>query len=1215
VRIRYFALVSLILFSLYLFITSTFSVWSSPNRVFNATPNTIYLNWTNNYQANLVLTANNSQSINVTVEIFNTTNLIANYTQSNPGGTWCENQYHFIIVQNSSGISNITGPINGSSSYNSTYFTLMYNTSSQLHPCSPGRYRIGNLMVRNYTDSTEYLNISVIVDIPISSNSTLYPLSLSTGIGTFAGTIPTNASTYQSYYFNASSMNYTSATNITSVVISLSGGISSQDIDIFLLDASGNLKAKSINKTDTSEWLVYNYLPTSAEMWEIRIYGNSTNSSGIPYSGNIIFSTLRLTNSSDGQNISSINFGSNMNVTNTSSVDLTLTNIGDINYTGIRESSELYYIQRFNGTGNRNITFLVPNSSIATKVKVSLNWTGGSNYSFNVYKPDSSLILSSTGKHAYANVTNVMQEEYNETTNIGSTSGFWSIDVRNNTAVTNAYNITTYVYVDPSKWINSSFSASGISLKSIGIPNYTYNFTVNFIVPNSTLDGKYEGSIQYKASSGAALRIPIEATTKTGTLIVNNIIDSSRVQIDENIGANLTRVLNITMNNTGSYDLSITHTNSSGILSLSNKNISFTYVSPTNIQAGQSKIVNISIDLNTVNTSDTSGVYEGYIQFITNNSCPYKNFTLILNVNLTNMLLVTFNDISPVMTRNTSAQNISLTLNVTYLNGTSLDNPNNLTAPNSTPNNPSSFSSAWLAGVNVSLTSESLSIYNKSGTVYNAPGCIGLYCINITVPENSLGGTYAVHLFANYTRSDGKVFGGYGISSNQGKYLTINNTGLFMTTNTSNIALYPNNNTNFYVNITNYGYVTSTASLNSINFTKGSCSEFIVSTSSSLTGGCTVVATDSSKSYNVTVPGNSSCLVWWQINSLGTGSNSACLGHIYGDGFWYNPAGLTGSVTVLNTATGNTTTTDTTTTTTTNTTPKYVANLTFTKAETLIIVQQNSSNSTIVQVNNTGNVSQDITFRVQGINSTWFTINASSATLDYKINKSAAFKIRFAVGYVEVNDYAGKYNVTSINKTITKDFTLRVMPAPETQSQINDTLQLYKIQMLNLSEEINQSKQEGFNVSFVEATLNELKSKINEAEGYINNGDYFSANLLLDDIKSLIDQAKIELENAKKPVEKGMGNIIMFVGIGVGVVAISVLGYLFWPSQAYKPRGQLLPIKKLGLFTKLKNLLPKKEIKTDVKVQIQPQVQMQPQPKKENMWDNLKVKWSNVRKQ
>ncbi|MEM7824963.1 MAG: hypothetical protein QXO27_03235 [Candidatus Aenigmatarchaeota archaeon] len=1202
-KIRFFALFSGILLLFYFFMTSTFSVWSSPNGVFNATPGVIYLNWTNNYRSNITLTVNQTSTENITLEIVNTS-FVANYSQSN-SQTACQNIY--LTFQNMTGDGNIAGPLNGSSTYNSTNFTLIYDTSSTLHPCSPGRYTIGNLMIRNYTNSTENLNITVILDVPISSNSTDYPLSLTTGIGRFAGTIPANATTYHSYYFNATSMNYTSATNITSVTINLTGWTSSQDIDMFLIDASGNLKAKSINKTATSEWLVFNYLPNSAEMWEIRIYGNSTNSSGIPYSGYIIFSTLNLTNSS-GNQVSSINFGDNMNVTNTSTVNLILKNEGSINYTDIRETKELYLVQRFTGKGNQNISFFVPNSSIATKVKVSMNWTGAGNYSFNVYKPDGSLILTSVNKHVYANVTNVEGEEYNETTDIGSTAGYWTINVMNSTSVKDDYNLTTFVYVDASQWISSNFS-SGLSLNALGISNYTYNFTINLTVPNTTLDGRYEGYIQYRASSGATLRIPIEATTKTGMLLVNNTLGSSIIRIDENIGANLTKVLNVTLNNTGSYGLSINSVNSNGILNLSssNKNISFSYSAPSSIQARGNETVNITINLNTINTSDTTGVYEGYIQFITNDSHPYNNFTLTLRLNLTNMLIVTFEDISPIITTNTSAENISLRLDVTYVNGTALDAPWNMTAPNSTPNNPSNFSSAWLISLNRSNyripTSGSLGIYNKSSTVYNPTGCSNRYCINLSIPSNSPGGTYEVHIFANYTRTDGKPFGGYGISTGEGKYLIINNSGLYMTTNTSVISLYPNNYTYYYVNITNYGPVDSIASLNSINFTKGSCTEYTVEGSSSYKSGsgCSITGTTS---YNITIPGNSSCLIWWRIVALSSGSSSACIGYVYGDGSWYPPTSLSASITVLNTTTGTTPSSSDSDLTTTN--QSYVANLEFTKAETLIIVQQNSSNSTIVQVNNTGNISQDITFRIEGINSTWFTLNSSSATLAK--GKAAAFQITFRVGNVEVKDYSGKYNASSINKTITKDFILRVLPAPSTQSKINETLQLYKTEMLKLEQEINHSKQQGLNVTFTESKLDQLKLLIKDAEDYIKVGDYFSANLLLDDIKSLIDKIKDELKNAKKPAtgkEERKTKIILWVGIGIGVVIIVALGYLFWPTKGIQVPVKKPVLPKLNLFDKLKKLL-KKDAKYTFKERMS--------SNREDVLNELKEKWSKIRK-
>ena len=165
------AFLFILILSLFFLVKPSFSIWSSPLLAFNVTPNTVYLNWTNNYQANVTIFSNGTNIItntsNITIEVFNTTSsFTANYSQYN-GYSSCLNNAHNLLIQNASTYSNISGTINGSDvSGNNVNLTLIYNTSSSVHPCSPGRYWLGNLTIRNYTNSSEQAYASVILDVP-----------------------------------------------------------------------------------------------------------------------------------------------------------------------------------------------------------------------------------------------------------------------------------------------------------------------------------------------------------------------------------------------------------------------------------------------------------------------------------------------------------------------------------------------------------------------------------------------------------------------------------------------------------------------------------------------------------------------------------------------------------------------------------------------------------------------------------------------------------------------------------------------------------------------------------------------------------------------------------------------------------------------------------------------------------------------------------------
>ena len=364
-------------------------------------------------------------------------------------------------------------------------------------------------------------------------------------------------------------------------------------------------------------------------------------------------------------------------------------------------------------------------------------------------------------------------------------------------------------------------------------------------------------------------------------------------------------------------------------------------------------------------------------------------------------------------------------------------------------------------------------------------------------------------------------------------------------TNASSFSLQITNTTRFHVNITNYGPVDSNATLNTINFTE-TCADYNISGATGSVSGAGCVATYSSTAniYNVTVPPNgSSCMVWWTITAGSTGTGSACTGYVKGGGTWFNPTGLGVTITV-----GTSSSSTTTSTSSTAATPTTTSNMEFTTAEILMLVQQNSSNYTDVGIKNTGTKSLDITFSVEGIDSSWYALNATSKLIGSGF--MAGFRVTFDIGSEEVKNYAGTYKAVSTGKTITKNFTLRVTPAPSTQIEINDTLAQYKLNLTELEKELNQTKEENVNVTIAEQKLAELKSKIAEAENYIEQGDYFSASQLLNSIKNLIDDTKNELSKAKEIIAQKKSRLIwIYAGIGAAVVVVGVVAYLFWPSK------------------------------------------------------------------
>jgi len=237
---------------------------------------------------------------------------------------------------------------------------------------------------------------------------------------------------------------------------------------------------------------------------------------------------------------------------------------------------------------------------------------------------------------------------------------------------------------------------------------------------------------------------------------------------------------------------------------------------------------------------------------------------------------------------------------------------------------------------------------------------------------------------------------------------------------------------------------------------------------------------------------------------------------------------------------------------------RYTGDILIVQSESLISVQQGSNASTVVVVKNTGNASQAVTFSVENITSTWYTINATSITLD--VDEQVAFLINFTIDEsTEVKDYTGQYKASTVNKTLTPDFVLRVLPKNETQSDISVDLALYRANMTSIWNEINESKTLDVNVTLAEEKILEAKEKIDLAESYIENGDYFSAYQLFDDIHALISDAETELEAAltEAGYERGEGwpKWLIWAIVGAAIAIVGVIAYLLWPQAGYSPRA------------------------------------------------------------
>ncbi len=1093
---------------------------TSTNGEFNATPDSLLINWSSEYLGNVNISSNVNYNFSVKLEnstpyflFFNYTNLSRPLTCSITeiaDTSYCI----WFLVKNGSEEFN---PINFlTTEENSTNFTLFFNITN--HP--PGRY-IGKIIIFNSSNPSENVSLNAFLDIEIPVNEN--------GIGFFKGILPPNSSQYNSFYFNTSSIE-----NSTSVRINFT---SSSNCHIFLF--GDELKGKSIEDSLNKSIFYQNLLPSN--FWEIRVYGNETRS--IEYFGNLIFSTL---NSS----IQEMDFEA-VNVSNRTKISFELKNAGNLIHWNVSENKILYFVKRFNGSEPKNFSFLVPDNTIASKVRVSLTWVDDTNYSLILYKPDGSKI-ESLNKHVYSKFVNAEKEEFLEA---NAEKGYWIAEVKNYSQPSD-YNLTILIQFNASNWIITNFSTFTFNKSSE--ENSSLELEANFTALNNSLDGNYEGYLEYFDFNGAGIRIPIKFNLTAPMLIVNDTINSSSVRITENINANLTKVLNISIRNEGSYDITnITILNSS-FLNCSKNASNFIRISeigfPNNLSKGENSSLNITLEIRTNETNDNICLYKGWIFVSTKESeypaVPYDSFNLTIEVNLTNKIIANVSGIETSDGDNwinftSSAENVTVKyLNLFYINGTQIKGNvvyfENITETRLSHKNLSYYIPA----------SGNLPRYNYSSFEDNNNVGSGNYVFNFSVPQNELGGIYQVLI--GIKTADGKL---EGRATNA--ELVINNTALSIEDLDCPIdSMVVDESRTCSVRVKNYGpLATSVAKL----VFSESCAAISVNPTERTISLSGFNYNGNSYNFTVTAVTNGTCDVWINITGAKWYEASAKYLSVYVSPKSGQEENKTVSL------------------------PFYVADLIFTKADDLIAIVQNSSNFTLVKVKNTGNISVDLNFSVEGINSSWYSINPTNYS-KVKVGSEVSFLVNFSVGSEEIGDYSGIFKAKGTNslwnleKTITSSFKLRVLPSEETKRRIKEAIVFLEQNATFFANKISELKEKNYNITIIESLFLEFLNKIQEAKNYTEYEDYISANSLLDQLIKLRDAIEKGIENAKQIIQEKekeekeefqLKTILIFLGVTCGIILI----YLFWPvkpKKFYVLEKKIKKVKREEIWKKLK---------------------------------------------
>ncbi len=1174
----------------FLVILSTYAVSKeSPSGNFSVEPEYVYFNWTND-TINITSHVNGTNFTvrNSSTSIYPLFFQITQYPQglyTNLNSTKrsaCFTQRGF-LVENQSGSYSIYSSI-----INATDSTLFF-----LRPhlyCPPGKYQ-GNFSVYNSTNfySSEMITINATIVVPISLHNTMNQTTKSAFFKGSITSVQANDGVYHSYYFNTSQI-----TNADSVTIKLNP--TSGNIDLFLFDSSGSLLDQSMNTSTNADEIVIE-LPATSDMWEIRLYGNSSS-----YNANLYYNTLNFTNSTGTNEIDSIDLGV-FDANGTTTGNFTLVNEHSWNISPLTQSMEIYNYRTYSGHNTTNsFSVLVP--SFAQKIKAVVEWLpqGGnvSDWDINISDLDSNCVGNSDSRYLTANITGAVRKEYVVHNGPFNTSndGYWNITVSNASylPIQNDYNLTVYIWVDASEWLSTNFT-DGVTIRGSGIENSSMivNYTLDLPV-DSLLNGTYGGYLQYDNNNGWKAQLPLSFEIRSSTLVMNNALgDTSTYRTKRNIGFNETFSFKIPYNTTGSYDIYYNLTNSSEKLYYTgNSNYSMNF-SVSGISSPISPNTNsemtITVDVSTNETNNYQGIYRGWMFFnttsanVTRAAHPYQTFNMTLEVNLTDWINVTVTDVSPILVNVTNGTgNISVTFSVQLQNGTVISGSDQVANWDS-----SSFSTFFIREKNITTYTQTLTGNTTNGS--------GQYCgmgedcvLNLTVPEDTVGGFYNTSFVAVWSTGESTLRGTAHMLGN--KSLVVEDTGLYLVTNSDRFPdVDEGGDTNiFTLNITNHGPAEAQGILNmSFDCAYASVEAY------EMKGGCGAQHTsDGYFDMDISGNGTESCWYSWEFTSVDDISydERECGFEIISTDNTFNIGDFTGMVlTVENVSGGGNDDDDTSSTTTSYTDDDETADFTFevsiTDSPEVLKAMPGENASAIVSVKNTGEVSSSFKLATSinsGIN---VSVNPESQSIG--IGSTKNYIVDFHVTEsATLGNHSGTFKAYVALKTDVYDiesFTFTVLSTPEREREINSSYLNYSAQYSSCIQNFTQIKASGLlseeNVTLAEFLMNQTRDILDDIKSAINSGDYATAESLLSDANSSLVEVKSKLNelSAEKTIAqtRAMGDLWIWVVVGVVIAGIAGLFvYMLLPPQGLKVRtGQKAktPVQKImGMFTKKQTL-------------------------------------------
>ena len=582
------------------------------------------------------------------------------------------------------------------------------------------------------------------------------------------------------------------------------------------------------------------------------------------------------------------------------------------------------------------------------------------------------------------------------------------------------------------------------------------------------------------------------------------------INLKENIGFNKTIVIPLTIINknfTTDMNNNLTLTSIENTTSLKFSNYTMLYIhnlnltNPLNISTSNSKDFNITIFINTVNTSNKVGIYEDTLKLISSNGLPSKNFTILLKVNLTNEILVDAS-INGTIEPN---KEFNFTVIPRYQNGSFVDELN-------TSNFTLEFEKEYITG----------RFYRFNATIINVSKNGESYLIFANV-SNVLGGNFTAKI---------KVLDGRG---NEGlkilKDIPINESFLLLDAYPETSEFHASTQIYIIVRVSNVGIKKE--------------SNVEIRTSSQ---NCNVYRSP----LNISEINGSSTYTNNTAFLVATQNGTNCIVSVYSNNPKFHPAHKNITFTIYWSPPPSSSTSETQQNQTSQQ-QNVSFELTFVNLPNVIEVNRNSSKTISIFVKNPSSTAQDVKLLISGINESYYQITPSLQRI-YS-NKTSEFVVEFK----DIDTKIGKYEIevfaVSDYTNISSQITLIVNPSLSEISQLEENLNSLESVIKELESNITQLEKTGANLTALKNLISEIKSNLAELKTKLENKEYVDVYYSIGDLSSKVENLLTSIKNVKSAIEskkegeKKELSIFDIVIIAIIIAAIAFLIYLLLPVK------------------------------------------------------------------